>query len=152
MLKNETERQNELRKAVQDRIRGEIEELMNVVINERREEEEGFDDVVDEKLTEVSEVQSPPREEGTTQQPESSYLATTTGPSSEFIAEWKKTRIKKAVSMSIADFQLGVESNQAKINLATPHQSLLSIKDYPLYMILEVPEFGVVYQNSKGEK
>ena len=52
----------------------------------------------------------------------------------------------------ISDFQIGCESNQNKINLLKPNQSLPEIENSPMFIILEELEFGIVYQNEKQEK
>lgn len=44
----------------------------------------------------------------------------------------------------IADLRTGCESNQKKINLLRPDQSLPNIENFQVLMILEVQEFGVV--------
>ena len=54
--------------------------------------------------------------------------------------------------MYIADFQLGCESNQKKVNLIKPNQQLPDIENFPLFMILEEPEFGIVYQNAEKKR
>lgn len=52
----------------------------------------------------------------------------------------------------ITDLQMGVESNQPKVNILKPDQSLHDVENYPMFMILEDPEFGIVYKNANGEK
>ena len=52
----------------------------------------------------------------------------------------------------VTDFQLGCESNQKKVNLIKPNQQLPDIENFPLFLILEEPEFGIVYQNAKKKK
>lgn len=52
----------------------------------------------------------------------------------------------------ITDLQIGCESNQRKVNLLKLDQSLHDIENFPVMMILEKPEFGVVYQNARGER
>jgi len=52
----------------------------------------------------------------------------------------------------ISDFQIGCESNQRKINLLKPNQHLPEIENFPVFIILEEPEFGIVYQNANQEK
>lgn len=38
------------------------------------------------------------------------------------------------------------------MNLLKPNKSLPDLENFPLYMILEEPEFGVTYKNGVGEK
>ena len=52
----------------------------------------------------------------------------------------------------ISNFQIGCESNQRKINLLKPNQHLSKIKNFAVFIILEEPEFGIVYQNANKEK
>ena len=53
---------------------------------------------------------------------------------------------------SIEDFQIGIESMQSKINLTVPNQQLEDIEALPVGMVIENPEFGIVFRNMKYEK
>ncbi|KAI3692790.1 hypothetical protein L6452_32613 [Arctium lappa] len=50
------------------------------------------------------------------------------------------------------DFQLGIETNQKKVNMIKPNLDLVDIDRYDLFTILEVPELGVVYKNGENKK
>ncbi|KAI3677911.1 hypothetical protein L6452_37185 [Arctium lappa] len=50
------------------------------------------------------------------------------------------------------DFQLGIETNQRKINLIKPNLKLPDLENYPLFTILQDPEFGIVYKNGQNVK
>ncbi|KAI3692870.1 hypothetical protein L6452_32695 [Arctium lappa] len=50
------------------------------------------------------------------------------------------------------DFQLGIETNQKKVNMIKPNLTLSDIDNYDLFIVLEEPELGVVYKNSENEK
>ena len=57
-----------------------------------------------------------------------------------------KRFLKRQVKYSyISDLQIGCESNQKKVNLLKPNQDLPNIESFPVMMILEVPEFGLIY-------
>ena len=52
----------------------------------------------------------------------------------------------------IEDFHIGIDALQPKINLTIPNQQLEDIRDLPFGMIIEKPEFRIVYRNMKLKK
>ncbi|KAI3685667.1 hypothetical protein L6452_34922 [Arctium lappa] len=42
------------------------------------------------------------------------------------------------------DFQLGLETNQKSVNMLKLDMTIPDLEDYPLFTVLENPEFGVV--------
>nr|GEV33119.1 hypothetical protein [Tanacetum cinerariifolium] len=52
----------------------------------------------------------------------------------------------------VYDFQLGIESYQIKVNLTAPTLTFLIIEVYELYSIVDKPNIGLIYLNSKYEK
>ncbi|KAI3771845.1 hypothetical protein L6452_03016 [Arctium lappa] len=65
----------------------------------------------------------------------------------ETVKRYMKCAMKLA---SIEDFQIGLESNQAKINLLKPDLSLPSdAQNVPVFSVLKFPELGMTYVNDK---
>ncbi|GJR75530.1 hypothetical protein Tco_0087895 [Tanacetum coccineum] len=52
----------------------------------------------------------------------------------------------------VHDFQLGIESYQVKVNLTAPTLTFSGIKAYEPYSIVDKPNTGLIYLNSKDEK
>ncbi|GJS15757.1 hypothetical protein Tco_0410229 [Tanacetum coccineum] len=52
----------------------------------------------------------------------------------------------------VHNFQLGIESYQIKINLTAPTLIFLGIKAYDPYSIVDKPDTGLIFLNSKNEK
>ncbi|GKA95565.1 hypothetical protein Tco_0817603 [Tanacetum coccineum] len=52
----------------------------------------------------------------------------------------------------VYDFQLGIESYQMKVNLTAPTLTFPGIKEHTLYIIVDEPQMGLIYLNSKDEK
>nr|GEX26540.1 proteasome subunit alpha type-1 [Tanacetum cinerariifolium] len=52
----------------------------------------------------------------------------------------------------VHDFQLGVESYQQKVNLATPTITFPGIEKYKVFCIVFEPVYGIIYKNNKKEK
>ncbi|GKD05504.1 hypothetical protein Tco_1180478 [Tanacetum coccineum] len=52
----------------------------------------------------------------------------------------------------VYDFQLGIESYQIKINLTAPTLTFPGIEAYEPYSIIDKPNTGLIYLNSKNEK
>ncbi|KAI3669582.1 hypothetical protein L6452_40831 [Arctium lappa] len=52
---------------------------------------------------------------------------------------------------SVEDFQIGLESDQPKINLLKPDLKILSdAQSVPAFTVIKLPEFGMSYVNNKG--
>ncbi|GJY60193.1 hypothetical protein Tco_0460850 [Tanacetum coccineum] len=49
-------------------------------------------------------------------------------------------------------FQLGIESYQMKVNLTAPTLTFLGIEEHAPYIIVDEPQMGLIYLNSKDEK
>ncbi|GJZ35167.1 hypothetical protein Tco_0580984 [Tanacetum coccineum] len=52
----------------------------------------------------------------------------------------------------VHDFQLGIESYQVKVNLTAPNLTFPGIEEHPPYTIVDEPQIGLIYLNSKYEK
>ncbi|GJZ65771.1 hypothetical protein Tco_0622467 [Tanacetum coccineum] len=52
----------------------------------------------------------------------------------------------------VHDFQLGIESYQMKVNLTAPTLTFLGIEEHAPYTIVDEPQIGLIYLNSKDEK
>ncbi|GJV15446.1 hypothetical protein Tco_1360769 [Tanacetum coccineum] len=52
----------------------------------------------------------------------------------------------------VHDFQMGIESYQVKVNLTAPTLTVLGIEEYEPYSIVDMPNTGLIYLNSKNEK
>ncbi|GJR57405.1 hypothetical protein Tco_1499567 [Tanacetum coccineum] len=52
----------------------------------------------------------------------------------------------------VHDFQLGIESYQMKVNLTAPIIKFPSIEEHAPYSIVDEPQMGLIYLNSKAEK
>ncbi|GKE92361.1 hypothetical protein Tco_1573456, partial [Tanacetum coccineum] len=52
----------------------------------------------------------------------------------------------------VHDFQLGVESDQQKVNLTAPTITFPCIKKYKVFSIVSKPVYGIIYKNNKKEK
>ncbi|GJT22017.1 copia protein [Tanacetum coccineum] len=52
----------------------------------------------------------------------------------------------------VHDFQLGIESYQMKVNLTAPTLTFPGIEEHALYIIVDEPQMGLIYLNSKDEK
>ncbi|GKB40312.1 retrovirus-related pol polyprotein from transposon TNT 1-94 [Tanacetum coccineum] len=52
----------------------------------------------------------------------------------------------------VHDFQLGIESYQQKVNLASPTMTFPGIKDHEMFSIIYKHVHGIIYKNSKKEK
>ncbi|GJW34775.1 hypothetical protein Tco_0057695, partial [Tanacetum coccineum] len=52
----------------------------------------------------------------------------------------------------VHDFQLGIESYQIKVNLTAPTLTFLGIEEHAPYTIVDEPQMGLIYLNSKDEK
>ncbi|GKC37423.1 hypothetical protein Tco_1049807 [Tanacetum coccineum] len=52
----------------------------------------------------------------------------------------------------VHDFQLGIKSYQIKVNLTTPTLTFPGIEAHDLYSIVDKPNTGLIYLNSKNEK
>ncbi|GJT32088.1 hypothetical protein Tco_0922507 [Tanacetum coccineum] len=52
----------------------------------------------------------------------------------------------------VHDFQLGIESNQQKVNLTAPTISFPGIEKHKMFSIIYEPVHGIIYKNSKKEK
>nr|GEV58011.1 reverse transcriptase domain-containing protein [Tanacetum cinerariifolium] len=52
----------------------------------------------------------------------------------------------------VHDLQLGVESYQQKVNLATPTITFPCIEKYKVFSIVFEPVYGIIYKNNKKEK
>ena len=53
---------------------------------------------------------------------------------------------------SIEYFQIEIEALQSKLNLKLPNQQLAEIENLPFGLIIEEPEFGIVFRNIALEK
>ncbi|GJS77323.1 hypothetical protein Tco_0727204 [Tanacetum coccineum] len=60
--------------------------------------------------------------------------------------------IQKSVYGGSADFQLGIESYQQKVNLTAPTISFLGIEKHKMFSIIYEPMHRIIYKNSKKEK
>ncbi|KAI3735651.1 hypothetical protein L6452_15159 [Arctium lappa] len=66
----------------------------------------------------------------------------------ETVKRYMKCAIKLA---SVEDFQIGLESNQPKINLLKPDLKIPSdTQNVPAFTVIKFPEFGMTYVNDKG--
>ncbi|GKB18419.1 hypothetical protein Tco_0852342 [Tanacetum coccineum] len=64
-----------------------------------------------------------------------------------------KTFIRSRVIWErVHDFWLGIESYQIKVNLTAPTLTFLGIEEYEPYLIVDKPNTGLSYLNSKYEK
>ncbi|GJS03795.1 putative ribonuclease H-like domain-containing protein [Tanacetum coccineum] len=62
-------------------------------------------------------------------------------------------RVKSCVIWErVHDFQLGIESYQIRVNLTTPTFTFPGIKEHVSYSIVDKPQIGLIYLNSKDEK
>ncbi|GJT02020.1 hypothetical protein Tco_0823189 [Tanacetum coccineum] len=52
----------------------------------------------------------------------------------------------------VHDFQLGIESYQMKVNLTAPTLTFPGIEEHAPYTIVDEPQMGLIYLNSKDEK
>ncbi|GKD67801.1 hypothetical protein Tco_1321891 [Tanacetum coccineum] len=52
----------------------------------------------------------------------------------------------------VHDFQLGIESYQIRVNLITPTLTFPGIEEHEPYSIVDKPQTGLIYLNSKDEK
>ncbi|GKA10720.1 hypothetical protein Tco_0690153, partial [Tanacetum coccineum] len=52
----------------------------------------------------------------------------------------------------VHDFQLGIKSYQMKVNLTTPTLTFPGIEEHAPYTIVDEPQMGLIYLNSKDEK
>ncbi|GKD35674.1 hypothetical protein Tco_1251183 [Tanacetum coccineum] len=52
----------------------------------------------------------------------------------------------------VHDFQLGIESYQMKVNLTAPTLTFPGIEEHAPYTIVDKPQMGLIYLNSKDEK
>ncbi|GJR61536.1 hypothetical protein Tco_1503698 [Tanacetum coccineum] len=52
----------------------------------------------------------------------------------------------------VHDFQLGIESYQMKVNLTAPTIKFPGIEEHASYSIVDEPQMGLIYLNSKDEK
>ncbi|GKD31278.1 hypothetical protein Tco_1242056, partial [Tanacetum coccineum] len=52
----------------------------------------------------------------------------------------------------VYDFQLGIESYQMKVNLKAPTLTFPGIEEHAPYTIVDEPQMGLIYLNSKDEK
>ncbi|GJT20419.1 hypothetical protein Tco_0890356 [Tanacetum coccineum] len=52
----------------------------------------------------------------------------------------------------VHDFQLGIESYQIKVNLIVPTLTFFGIEEHAPYTIVDKPQMGLIYLNSKDEK
>ncbi|GKB21253.1 hypothetical protein Tco_0855176 [Tanacetum coccineum] len=52
----------------------------------------------------------------------------------------------------VHDFQLGIESYQLKVNLTAPTLTFPGIEEHAPYTIVDEPQMGLIYLNSKDEK
>ncbi|GJW38973.1 hypothetical protein Tco_0064818 [Tanacetum coccineum] len=52
----------------------------------------------------------------------------------------------------VHDFQLGVESNQQKVNFTTLTITFPGIENYKVFSIVSEPVYGIIYKNKKKEK
>ncbi|GJW41096.1 hypothetical protein Tco_0066941 [Tanacetum coccineum] len=52
----------------------------------------------------------------------------------------------------VHDFQLGIESYQMKVNLTAPTLTFPGIEEHAPYTIVDEPQIGLIYLNSKDEK
>ncbi|GKA79959.1 hypothetical protein Tco_0786555 [Tanacetum coccineum] len=52
----------------------------------------------------------------------------------------------------VHDFQLGIESYQMKVNLTAPTLTFPGIEEHVSYTIVDKPQMGLIYLNSKDEK
>ncbi|GKC36572.1 hypothetical protein Tco_1048956, partial [Tanacetum coccineum] len=52
----------------------------------------------------------------------------------------------------VYDFQLGIESYQMKVNLIAPTLKFPGIEEHAPYTIVDEPQMGLIYLNSKDEK
>ncbi|GJR03849.1 hypothetical protein Tco_0526833 [Tanacetum coccineum] len=52
----------------------------------------------------------------------------------------------------VHDFQLGIESYQTRINLTAPTLIFLGIEAYDPYFMVDKPDTGLIFLNSKNEK
>ncbi|GJU49950.1 hypothetical protein Tco_1219505 [Tanacetum coccineum] len=53
---------------------------------------------------------------------------------------------------TVHDFQLGIESYQMKVNLTAPTLTFPGIEEHTPYIIVDEPQMGLIYLNSKDEK
>ena len=61
--------------------------------------------------------------------------------------------LRRQVTISHAtDFQLALESNQPKVNLLKPNQTLPGLEDLPMFKTIVKPTAGIVYPNLQREK
>ncbi|KAI3696573.1 hypothetical protein L6452_28950 [Arctium lappa] len=66
----------------------------------------------------------------------------------ETVKRYMKCAMKLA---SVEDFQIGLESNQPKINLLKPDLKIPSdTQNVPAFTVIKLPEFGMTYVNDKG--
>ncbi|KAI3729154.1 hypothetical protein L6452_17805 [Arctium lappa] len=66
----------------------------------------------------------------------------------ETVKRYMKCAMKLA---SVEDFQIGLESNQPKINLLKPDLKIPSdTQNVPVFTVIKLPEFGMTYVNDKG--